>query len=49
MDLEDPVIRKFITNAVPSQKEHMANILELIEGSEQDREELYEVIEDSKG
>lgn len=46
MDLEDPVIRKFIKNAIPNHAAHQAALLELLNGSEEDREELYNRVEE---
>ena len=40
LDLEDPVIRKFIKDAVPNHEAHQTNLIELLNGSEEDREEL---------
>ena len=45
-DLEDPVIRKFIKDAVPKHEGHKANLLELLSGSEEDRADLYDNIEE---
>jgi hypothetical protein len=45
MDLDDPVIRKFIKDTMEKQPGFMTNVLELLNASEEDREELYEKID----
>lgn len=40
MDLDDPVVRKFIEDAIPKHEGHQADLLELLKHSEEDREQL---------
>ena len=49
MDLDDPVVRKFIEDAIPKHQEengHMENLLELLKHSEDDREESVDLMKE---